>query len=692
MSDKVTRRHLERKAVLYVRQSSPAQLQNNEESRRLQYAMEARLRDLGWTEIEVIDADLGQSATGSTSRVGFEKMVAEVSLGGVGAVCARELSRFARNSREWQQLVEISRRVDTLLVDQDEIYDPRRSNDRLLLGLKGTLNEYELELLRLRAEEAKEAKARRGELALRPPVGYVQGEGGRLEKTPDQRVQEVVDLVFKKVFELGSVRAMMGWLREQQLRVPVTQPGSSAGVEWKAPNYTQLLGMVKNPSYAGAYAYGKTCSRVTVRDGREHRVPARRAMSEWTALIQDHHDGYISWEQFLSIQRIISTNAQMLDHGSPGAVKLGRALLAGVVRCRRCGRRAVIGYSGSKRTPRYMCFRGNRSHGDPKCFSFSGVDVDQRVGEVIIEAIQPAAVEAALKAASQQAQQEGEVQSVLETELEAARYACQRAWRQYDAVDPDNRLVADELEHRWNVALGHVHEIEKRIERQEMQRQRSAPPCTELFSSLSEDLAAVWNHPSTDHRLKKRIVRTLIEEVVADVDDTTGTIVLLLHWKGGVHTELRIPKLRPGQKRQNSPVDLSETVRVLALVCDDTDVARWMNINNVTTASGRRWTRDLVASFRSKREIPRYCPKAREVEGIMTFTEVLGAIRISAKTLYKVLRRDELPVIHPLPNSPWIFRKSDVLRWNERTRRPATQRNRTPFPIPGQLLLAMSNR
>jgi DNA invertase Pin-like site-specific DNA recombinase/predicted DNA-binding transcriptional regulator AlpA len=691
MSDKVTPRHLERKALLYVRQSSPQQLQNNEESRRLQYAMETRLRDLGWTEIEVIDADLGQSAAGATSRAGFERMVAEVSLGAVGAVSARELSRFARNSREWQRLVEISRLVGTVLVDQDEVYDPRRSNDRLLLGLKGTLNEYELELLRLRADEARQAKAKRGELSLRPPVGYVQAEGGRLEKTPDLRVQEAVHLVFKKVFELGSVRAAMGWLRERQLRVPVTQPSIGAGVEWRAPNYTQLLGMVKNPSYAGAYAYGKTFTKVTVRDGREHRVSTRRAMSEWTTLIKDHHDGYITWEHFESIQRMISKNAQLMDHASPGAAKLGRALLAGIVRCRRCGRRAVIGYTGSKRTPRYTCFRGNRTHGDPKCFSFSGVDVDQRVSEVIIEALQPAAAEATLRAAAQQTEREQELQSVLRTELKAARYACQRAQRQYDAVDPDNRLVADELERRWNTALGCVQEIEKRIEEQEAERrQRCALPCAEVFSSLAEDLESIWNHPSTDHRLKKRIVRTLIEEVIADVDDATGTIVLLLHWKGGVHTELRVPKLRPGQKRDSSPVDITEVIRMLSLVCSDTDVARWLNMNDVPTARGTRWTRDQVTSFRSQRKICRYSPEVRQASGIMTLTEVTALVRISLKTLYKVLRRKELPVIHPLPKAPWIFRKADVLAWNERRQSSTADDSAEPFPSSRQLHLAIS--
>ena len=298
MSDKIQPRHLERKAILYVRQSSAYQVENNQESRRLQYAMQQRLRSLGWQEIEVIDQDLGRSAAGTVTRAGFERMVAEVCLGKVGAVAAREVSRFARNSRDWQRLVEVCRVVDTLLLDHETVYAPRQSNDRLLLGLKGSLNEYELDLLRQRSVEARYEKARRGELIVAAPVGFLKTDDHRIEKDPDRRVQEAIHLVFRKVVELGSVRQTLMWFLEHGLQLPTRN--SRGQLLWKRPRYSMVYGILTNPAHGGAYAYGKTKSLPRYESGHPQPTAGRKRKprDQWLALIPHSHEGYFGWEQF----------------------------------------------------------------------------------------------------------------------------------------------------------------------------------------------------------------------------------------------------------------------------------------------------------------------------------------------------------------------------------------------------------
>jgi DNA invertase Pin-like site-specific DNA recombinase len=322
MSEKIQPQHLERKAMLYIRQSSTYQVNHNLESQKLQYAMEERLQQLGWREIEVIDEDLGRSAARTVTRAGFERMVAEVCLGKVGAVAAREVSLFARNSREWQQLVEVCRVVDTVLIDQETVYSPRHSNDRLLLGLKGSLNEYELDLLRQRSVEARREKARRGEPLVVAPVGYIKTEDQRLEKDPDLRVQQAVRLVFDKFRELGSARQTLMWFLGHGLELPVrTALGETV---WKRPSYGTVHRILTNPVYGGAYAYGKTEQRLDYANGEPRRGIRRKPREQWLALIPNAHQGYLSWEEFERIQQAMAENVR--GQGQIGAVQKGAAL------------------------------------------------------------------------------------------------------------------------------------------------------------------------------------------------------------------------------------------------------------------------------------------------------------------------------------------------------------------------------
>ena len=405
MSEKLTPHHLERPALIYVRQSSHHQLTHNLESGRLQYAMEKRVRDLGWQQTEVIDEDQGRSAATTNGRTGFQRMVAAVCLGKVGAVAAIEVSRFARNNRDWHQMIEMCSLVDTLLIDHEGIYDPRRPNDRLLLGLKGSMSEYELDLLRQRSLAARWAKAKRGELVIQAPVGFVKTADQRLEKDPDLRMQHVIELIFAKFFELGSARQVALWLIEHGVDVPAKRQGVTGWETWwRRPAYRNVISILKKPAYAGAYAYGRTESRTQVRDGVVRKTVVRKPLEKWTVLIPDHHAGYISWEEFQRIQKMLEDNASGFQTPRRrGAPRRGPALLAGLLRCQRCGRGLMVAYSGKNSSiPRYQCHRDRLDNMESKCLSFGGTSADAAISEEILHVVRPGAIEAAALAVRQE--------------------------------------------------------------------------------------------------------------------------------------------------------------------------------------------------------------------------------------------------------------------------------------------------
>jgi DNA invertase Pin-like site-specific DNA recombinase len=686
MTEKITPRHLARKAMLYVRQSSPHQVAHNEESRRLQYGMRQRLGSLGWKEVVVVDEDLGRSATTTADRAGFQRMVAEVCMGKVGAVAAREVSRFARNNRDWHQLVEMCSLVDTLLVDQEAVYDPRQANDRLLLGLKGSMSEYELDLLRQRSLDARRAKAKRGELVILAPVGFVKTADQRLEKDPDLRVQQAIRLVFDKFFELGSARQTLMWFVEHGVDLPsrYRSPAGSWETSWRRPAYRMVIGILGEPTYAGAYAYGRTAVHSRVHDGVVEKTCVRKPREQWTVLIPDHHEGYITWEDFKRAERMLGDNAA--GFGRRGAAKRGAALLGGLLRCRRCGRKLMVNYSGhGGAIPRYCCHRGQMDNAEPSCISFGGLNVDAAVSREILRVVQPCAVEASAQAVAEESRKQDEVMQCLLLELKAGRYEAERARKQYDSVDPSNRLVADELERRWNASLEKVRTIETRLEQERVVRAR-LPVSTNLFTDLHGELERAWNDANTEIRLKKRILRALIEDIVVDIDAAASEVELVIHWKGGIHTTLRVQRRRRGQHAAQTSRDVTTAVRALALVCDDEVIASCLNRSNVPTAKGNRWTRERVASLRSTHNIPRHSEEQQREGGWLNLSQAAAYVDVAPKTLRRAVEAGSIPATHPVSHGPWIFQRQDldskggrIPRAQDRTGPPSSQLG---LPIP----------
>ena len=670
MSDngKIKPTHLQRGVLVYVRQSTASQVAHNRESTDRQYRLTDRAVGLGWPkqQVKVIDEDLAQSGSVTGKRDGFRRMTAEVALGRVGLILSIEVSRVARNNADWYRLLDLCGVTDTLIGDEDGLYHPGLFNDRLLLGLKGTMAEAELHVIRARLEGGIRNKAARGELRRGLPVGFIWGEeDGQVLFHPDQAVTGAIRTAFEKFAEMGSVRQVWLWFRSQGLCFPL-QSNALSEIQWVCPTYTAIHHVLTNPVYAGAYAYGKTRHERYVDEGGQIRTRVRRLPPEqWAVLIPDHHEGFIDWETHQMNRDRIAGNTRPRPHQAGGAVREGSALLQGLATCGRCGRRLRVCYQGQKSTPGYYCAGNTIVNGrGTSCLRVGGVRIGQAVANAFLQAVAPAGIEAALMADEQI---EGEHDASLaqwRLEVERTRYEAERAQRRYRAVEPENRLVARTLEAEWERQLDKLAQSEAELARREQGRPaRLTDQQREQIRALGADLGRVWDAPTTTDRDRKELLRTLLEEVNLSVDRAESKAHLTLRWRGGLISETDVDLWHPRQAAIRTDEDTLELVRRLAVHYPDGMIAGILNRQGRRTAYGHRFTANRVGNLRRHWDIPRCKPPTDRPTGervtVQKAAEILG---VAASTVHRWLADGFIAGEQITPGAPWRIRVTPELR------------------------------
>ncbi len=656
--NKITADHLARRACVYIRQSTPGQVQHNLESQRLQYALVDRARQMGWHDVDVIDDDLGISGSG-TRRPGFERLLRALCDGQVGAVFSTEASRLARNGRDWHTLLDFCSIVGALLIDADAVYDARLTNDRLLLGMKGTISEMEVASFRERAQAALRQKAQRGALFQRMPIGYVKTLDDRIEKDPDARVRAAIELILRKFAEMASVRQVYFWLDQQQIPLPVVRGSAHAReMVWQPARYHAVLSVLKNPVYAGAYTYGRSKTTMRLEAGQKVVRQVRRRPEDWLVLIQDHHEGYIGWDVYQRNQTMMAHNDNARGGAVRGSVKRGGALLAGLLRCGHCGAKLLAQYPGPT-VIRYQCSGYRLNRAVACCVMFGGLRADRAVSEQLLQSLTPFGIDAALEAIDtlQGASEERLRQQALA--LEHARYEVTRARRQYDAVDPANRLVAAELERRWNQALSTETQLDAEL--LTLPQRREAPLSDAAKRELlawARDLPTLWHAPLSAPEHKKRLLRIALKEIIATCEGET--IRLVLHWQGGDHTQVELQKVRTGQHRFVTADDIVEIVRALARIEPDARIASILNRNQRRTAHGEIWTARRVCSLRNHHAIAVYREGERQARAEISVRDVAVRLGVTPTTVLRLIRLKHLSATQACASAPWILHGADV--------------------------------
>lgn len=660
--EKITTAHQARRACIYVRQSTPDQVKYNVESKRRQYSLKERAEALGWQEIQVIDDDLGRSGSGHIERQGFESLVAAICQGQIGAIFATEASRLARNGHEWHRLLEFCAIVDTLLIDHDGIYDPKHPNDRLILGLKGTMSELEVINFRQRSQEAIRQKAKRGEYYSHIPAGYVRNHQGGLDKDPDDQVRAGIELVLAKFRELGSARQVCLWCRQEEIMIPrKAWDDHGAFIEFVSPTPTLILSILHNPIYAGAYTFGRHKQRTIIVEGRKRQIKEKRHRpEEWEVFIPDHHEGYITWAEYEHNQDTLRHNQNKSGEAVRGATRQGKGLFTGLVRCGHCGKKMRVRYSGRRDRPSvalyYLC-----TSAPPKgvtkqlCSIFGGVTVEAAVVEAFLTTLSPKSLDAMCQAADRLEAKRRQELHQLELDLERAQYEAERCQRQYSAVEPENRLVARSLESQWNQALERVTQVERRLEQAQQGSGELSQAERTALHQLAIDLPRLWDHPAAPFDLKKRLLRAIIQELVVYVEEQTIRVVI--HWQGGNHTELNLRKRRSGEHRWTTDKATTELIQELARLMSDKQIAAQLNRMGIRTAKGHTWTRLRVGNFRNVHDILNYQPGERQARGELGIEDAAARLGVSYTTVLRMIQRQELLATQVCPGAPWIIRE-----------------------------------
>jgi excisionase family DNA binding protein len=642
-----------------------AQVQHNHESQRRQYGLRERAHLLGWQDVTVVDDDLGRSGSGVT-RPGFDRLLTAVGRGDVGAVFAIEASRLARNGRDWHTLLEFCAIVGTLIIDEDGIYDPRSSDDQMMLGLKGAFSVMESSAIRQRAFEAKLEKAARGELFALIAVGYVLGANGRLEKDPNERTREVVNLVFRKFRELGSVRQVVLWLRQENVSLPrLTTGGPCRTVEWMLPTYSGLLNMLANPVYAGAYAYGRNGRETTLEDGRRRvRNGVRLPREKWRVLLHDQHEGYIEWSEFERNRRVIADNTNRKGQAAQGAVRSGAALLPGLLRCGHCGRKLKVHYRMDLTAVQYYCVRPiEEDNAGRTCTVISGNRLERAVSDEVLRILTPVGIEAALSAIDSGQDRYRDQRRQAELALEAACYEAGLARRQYDAVDPDNRLVAGELERRWNERLVTVQRLEAQLAAMvDDTAGRLSTAERDRLMRLGTDLPSAWNDPASSIEIKKRIIRAVVRELVVRAED--NRLHAMIHWHGGDHTALDVATKVRGRWRDieeaGAEAETAALITALVRMMPDSSIAAVLNRLGRRTVGGLSWTAARVQLFRNDHHLLAYRDGERIDRGELVLDEVACELGVSKMTVIRMIHNKTLPARQVCPGAPYVILRQDL--------------------------------
>ncbi len=665
---KIQPAHIQRAAFVYIRQSSPSQVENNRESTARQYALVHRAQQLGWPaeQITVIDHDLGISGASIANRSGFARMISEVALGRVGIVLGLEVSRLARNNADWYRLLDLCGLTDTLIGDSDGLYHPALFNDRLVLGLKGTMSEAELHILRARLDGGIRNKAARGELRRGLPVGFVWGDqDGEVLFHPDQSVTAAIRTVFERFAELGSARKVWLWFRRENLPLPLRQ-GVQGAVRWVAPTYTSIHRILTNPVYAGAYAYGKTKhERYLDEEGHLKKRTRHVPMGQWAVLLPEHHGGYIDWSTYQSNQERLDSNTHPEPHQGGGAVREGSALLQGLAVSGNCGRRLRTHYLGRASSPGYHCSGKHLTEGRGLyCLNVGGVAIDQAVAQAFLQAVTPAAVEATIAAMRQLQANQDAALSQWRLEVERMRYEAERAERRYRTVDPENRLVTRGLEAEWETRLRELSSAEAELLRREQQHPPAfTPEQLARVRVLGSDLQLVCNAPSTTDRDRKELLRTLLEEVILTVNRSEHRAHLILRWRGGTITPLDIALPRRAPTGPCTEEDTIDLIRRLAPLYSDDTIAGILNRQGRRSATGERFTAIHVGGLRRYRKIPRFQPPAQSLTGeLVTIRQAAKILGLAPSTLHRCLNDGYITGEQITPGAPWRIRMNEELR------------------------------
>ncbi len=663
--DQITAKHRSRLAIVYVRQSSYHQVIHHRESQRRQRNLAERAKELGWSEelIQVVDDDQGESASRSGSRFGFDDMVATAALGKVGIIFALEVSRLARGNRNWYKLLDVCAITDTLIADEEALYNPGSYNDRLLLGLQGTMSEAELHLIKQRLVESTLAKAKRGELRRRLPAGLVWDEAGRIQKDPDEQVMAAIELVFQRFNGLGTIHQTYISFIEEGVELPV-RVGQGNSVEWKIATPQRVSRILKNPTYAGAYVYGRRQTEEYL-DSSIHPKKRQKEVREdqWHVLLKDHHEGYITWRQYEMNQQRIRSNCP--GQSGSGAPREGHSILQRLVQCGRCGRSMDVAYGKDSHTIRYNCKQARAQTGAPICQSFGALRLERAVESLLLECLSPLGVEAMIEAANLYAADNEAEKTRWQQKIERARYEVQLARRQYDVVDPDNRLVTRELERRFEKALSELEQTESESEEDLKSLPESLSRSEEQqLKSYAEDLSALWKSATTRPQDRKRIARCLIESVVVTTDPESTELKAVVHWKGGEKTTVEVPRGKTGIHRYVSPPELVELIRTLAEEFSDTQIARILYRKRIKTPKGHSFKTYHVANVRKQHGIQPGPVVSSRDDDVYTAEEAGELLGVARCTVIRWIEVGLLKGRQVTPGAPWriLVTKEDMER------------------------------